>query len=92
MVETARTEELFEHPLHPYTQGLMKAVPKLTGEGIALGIQGRIPDYMTPPGGCRFNPRCPHVMPICREQRPPFFMTKGRHEVACFLYRENPDG
>jgi peptide/nickel transport system ATP-binding protein len=89
MVETARTEELFEHPLHPYTQGLMKAVPKLTGEGIARGISGRIPDYMNPPEGCRFNPRCPHVMPICRDQRPPFFMAKAEHQVACFLYKEN---
>jgi len=88
MVETARTEELFEKPLHPYTQGLLKAVPKLTGEGIAKGIPGRIPNYLNPPSGCRFNPRCPHVMPVCKIERPPFFTTEGIHQVACFLYKE----
>lgn len=88
MVETAQTEELFESPLHPYTRGLMKAIPKLTGEGIAEGISGRIPDYLNPPEGCRFNPRCPDVMPVCKEQRPPFFTKGDDHQVACFLYKE----
>lgn len=88
MVETAQTEDLFESPLHPYTRGLMKAVPKLTGEGIAKGISGRIPDYLNPPDGCRFNPRCPDVMPVCKKQRPPFFSTGNGHQVACFLYKE----
>lgn len=88
MVETTQTEELFESPLHPYTRGLMKAVPKLTGEGIAKGISGRIPDYLNPPEGCRFNPRCPDVMPVCKKQRPPFFTTGDDHQVACFLYKE----
>lgn len=88
MVETAPTEELFTHPLHPYTQGLMKAVPKLTGEGIAEGIPGRIPDYLNPPEGCRFHSRCTHAMPICKKTRPPFFHTGSSHETACFLYKE----
>lgn len=88
MVETAKTDELFRSPLHPYTQGLMKAVPKLTGEGIALGISGRIPDYRNPPSGCRFHPRCPHVMDICRKEQPPYFNAGDTHQVACFLYRE----
>jgi peptide/nickel transport system ATP-binding protein len=88
MVETACTDELFKSPLHPYTQGLMKAVPKLTGEGIALGISGRIPDYLKPPSGCRFHPRCPHTMDVCRKERPPYFNTGDTHQVACFLYRE----
>jgi peptide/nickel transport system ATP-binding protein len=88
MVETARTDELFESPLHPYTRGLMKAVPKLTGEGIALGIEGRIPDYLNPPPGCRFHPRCPHVMDVCREKRPPYFTVGKDHLVACYLYEE----
>ncbi len=88
MVETSQTEDLFESPLHPYTRGLMKAVPKLTGEGIAKGISGRIPDYLNPPDGCRFNPRCLDVMPVCKKQRPPFFSTGNGHQVACFLYKE----
>jgi peptide/nickel transport system ATP-binding protein len=89
MVETARTRELFANPLHPYTQGLMKAVPKLTGEGIAEGISGRIPEYLHPPSGCRFHPRCPHKMTICGEERPSFFKAQDDHEVACFLYNRN---
>ena len=88
MVETAQTRKLFSHPLHPYTQGLMKAVPKLTGEGIAEGIPGRIPDYLNPPSGCRFHPRCPHSMSICEKEQPTFFtVEEGKHEVACFLYK-----
>jgi len=88
MVETAQTRKLFADPLHPYTQGLMKAVPKLTGAGIAKGIPGRIPDYLDPPPGCRFHPRCPHVMPLCKKERPTFFNAGDDHQVACFLYKE----
>lgn len=88
MVEAARTKELFLNPLHPYTQGLMTAVPKLTGEGIAEGVPGRIPNYLHPPAGCRFHPRCPHVTPICKEERAPFFDVGSGHQVACFLYKE----
>jgi peptide/nickel transport system ATP-binding protein len=88
MVETAHTDDLFERPLHPYTQGLLKAVPKLTGEGIAKGIEGRIPDYLNPPKGCRFHPRCPKVMAMCRKERPDFFVRGNDHLVSCFLYKE----
>jgi peptide/nickel transport system ATP-binding protein len=87
MVETAGTRELFARPLHPYTRGLFKAMPKLTGEGIAEGITGRIPDYLRPPPGCRFHPRCPHAMDACRGEKPPFFEPEGGHRVACYLYR-----
>jgi peptide/nickel transport system ATP-binding protein len=88
MVETAPTEELFRQPLHPYTQGLMKAVPKLTGEGIAEGIEGRIPSYLDPPSGCRFHPRCPHRMDICSQEFPPYYATGTKQQVACYLYRD----
>jgi peptide/nickel transport system ATP-binding protein len=88
MVETARTGELFSKPLHPYTQGLLKAVPRLTGEGIAEGVTGRIPDYLAPPPGCRFHPRCPYRMDSCDKARPSFFEVGGDHQVACFLYKE----
>jgi peptide/nickel transport system ATP-binding protein len=89
MVEMAATDELFAKPLHPYTQGLMSAVPRLTGGGIADGIPGRIPDYLNPPPGCRFHPRCPHVMNICRQEKPHFYRVSDDHEVACFLYRDD---
>ncbi len=87
IVEEARTKDLFADPLHPYTKGLLKSVPKLTGEGISKGIRGRIPNYLNPPQGCRFHPRCDNTMPICRKERPPFFSAGDSHRVACFLYR-----
>ena len=87
IVEVAATKKLFANPLHPYTQGLISTVPRLTGGGIASGIQGRIPNYLTPPPGCRFHPRCPYVMDICRREKPPAYRVNDDHEVACFLYR-----
>lgn len=89
MVEAAPTRKLFAEPLHPYTQGLMDAVPRLTGGGIASGIPGRIPSYRDPPTGCRFHPRCPHVMDICHHEKPPGYLIGEDHEVACFLYGQN---
>lgn len=86
MVETAPTEKLFKQPLHPYTQGLISTVPRLTGGGVARGIPGRIPDYRNPPAGCRFHPRCPHVMDICRLSKPPSYEVEPGHSVACYLY------
>ncbi len=88
MVEVAATEELFAKPLHPYTHGLMDAVPRLTGGGVSDGIPGRIPSYLDPPPGCRFHPRCPRAMDICRQEKPSFYKLSDNHEVACFLYRD----
>jgi peptide/nickel transport system ATP-binding protein len=88
MVEVADTEELFANPLHPYTHGLMAAVPRLTGGGVSDGIPGRIPDYLNPPPGCRFHPRCERAMDICRQEKPSFYRVNTDHEVACFLYRD----
>jgi len=87
IVETARTPELFARPAHPYTQGLLQTVPRLTGGGIATGIPGRIPDYLDPPDGCRFHPRCPHAMDVCRQRKPPAFRIGDGHLAACFLYQ-----
>lgn len=86
MVEVAGTQELFANPSHPYTRGLMEAVPRLTGGGVSDGIPGRIPEYMRPPTGCRFHPRCPRAMDICRQKKPAFYALGDDHEVACFLY------
>jgi len=87
IVEEAETQELFARPLHPYTQALLRCVPKLTGEGIAKGIPGRIPDYFDPPSGCRFHPRCPYRMEVCSREKPRLYGTSS-HQVACFLYQE----
>lgn len=86
IVEVAKTRELFVHPVHPYSQGLFIATPKLSG-GIGEGIPGHIPDYMNPPIGCRFHPRCKYVMQICREKKPPIYKVSEDHEVACFLFQ-----
>lgn len=86
VAETARTENLFGDPKHPYTQGLIASVPRLTGGTIAEGIPGTVPDYTEVPSGCRFHPRCLHKMPVCSRQKPPLITLEGDHAVACYLY------
>jgi peptide/nickel transport system ATP-binding protein len=86
VVEEADTPELFVNTLHPYTRGLLEAVPKLTGEKFSSGIYGYIPDYFNVPAGCRFYPRCPRAMDICRDNRPRLTEAAPGHGVACFLY------
>ena len=92
IIEEALTTKLFANPLHPYTQGLMAAVPKLTGGGVSDGIPGRMPAYLDPPKGCRFHPRCPHVMDICQREKPPRYQVSDDHKVACFLHRDHAVG
>jgi len=87
IVEVACTKKLFSNPAHPYTRGLISTVPRLTGGGIASGIPGRIPDYLNPPSGCRFHPRCPSAMAICKTEKPPAYHLDEDHEVACFLFK-----
>jgi peptide/nickel transport system ATP-binding protein len=90
VVEEAPTADLFAHPKHPYTVGLLDCVPRLTGQEVAKGIPGTLPDYTAPPPGCRFHPRCPHAMPVCREARPPALpVADTRHRVACWLYEKD---
>jgi len=83
IVETAPSALVFANPLHPYTQGLMEAVPRLHGGGVSAGIYGSLPDYLNPPAGCRFAPRCPHVSDRCRLEKPKM-ADKGGHMTACF--------
>jgi peptide/nickel transport system ATP-binding protein len=86
IVETARTGAIFERPLHPYTRGLMNAVPSVRGPRRELvGIPGAPPDLARPPSGCRFNPRCPEVMPACLSHQPELYPV-GDAEVRCLLY------
>jgi peptide/nickel transport system ATP-binding protein len=86
IVESAPTRALFANPMFPYTRGLMQSVPRLSGGGVAEGIPGRIPNYLHPPSGCRFHPRCSHVMDICRQEKPPVYTVGEGHYVACHLY------
>ena len=86
MVEYARTTNIFENPHHPYTRGLLKAVPKIGRTDELQSIQGIVPDLVNPPSGCRFHPRCKHAMDICRKDFPPLVEIKSDHYVACYLY------
>ncbi|MCD6114504.1 MAG: ABC transporter ATP-binding protein [Thermoprotei archaeon] len=86
MVEEGITSEVLAKPLHPYTKGLVDSIPKLVGGGLH-GIEGGLIDYYNPPSGCRFHPRCPKAMSICRETRPKPFIVNGR-KVYCWLYGE----
>jgi len=85
VAETAPTDQLFSLPKHPYTQGLLASIPKLTGAELE-GIPGRIPDYVSPPQGCRFEPRCKWAMTPCATLQPKLRLVAERHEVACHLY------
>jgi peptide/nickel transport system ATP-binding protein len=90
IVETAHARELFENPLHPYTQGLMSSFPSLTGERVKLaGIPGSPPDLISPPSGCRFHPRCPKRMLLCDQSVPALAEARPDHWVACYLYPES---
>jgi peptide/nickel transport system ATP-binding protein len=88
VVESGGTCDVFQNPRHPYTVALMSCVPKLTGEGIAEGIPGRVPDYMAPPKGCRFSPRCPYAREICHTQKPPHVEISPKHWVSCYFADE----
>jgi peptide/nickel transport system ATP-binding protein len=85
VVELDATREVFDHPQHPYSQGLMDAFPSLLGEARQLtGIAGTPPALVDPPPGCLFAPRCAYVMDVCRTTRPDL-ITKGTRAVRCHL-------
>jgi peptide/nickel transport system ATP-binding protein len=87
IVELASARDLFDNPLHPYTQGLMSSFPSLTGERRRLtGIPGSPPDMLRPPTGCRFHPRCAQVKPMHTQVVPRLREVKPDHFVACHLY------
>lgn len=88
MVESAESRELIDAPAHPYTKLLLSAVPNphaglRTDQEIA---RGEIPSLVNPPAGCPFAPRCPHVMPECREAMPGVTHIGPRHWVRCYLH------
>ena len=84
LCEVADVGELFENPLHPYTVALLDAVPKFELEGELQSIEGNVPNLVTPPPGCRFHPRCPHAMDVCRKEFPEMKEIKKDHLVACY--------
>jgi len=85
IVEYASTDELFSDPIHPYTSGLLRSIPKLTEKvDRLLQIKGTVPNLITPPTGCRFHPRCEFATSICSEKRPPREEMKPDHWVECY--------
>jgi peptide/nickel transport system ATP-binding protein len=92
IVELAPARELFDNPLHPYTQGLMNSFPSLTGPKHKLsGIPGAPPDMVMPPSGCRFHPRCDRCKPMHTVVVPKLQEVKKDHWVACHLYEPDLD-
>ena len=88
IVESARTDRIFDHPHHPYSRGLIEAFPTVTGPRRRLvGIPGSPPDLSRPPSGCRFRPRCPAAMDICATQEPELYEVDGAL-VRCLLYTD----
>ncbi len=86
IVESAKADELFKRPKHPYTVALLRSVPRLTGGGVSQGIKGEMPDYLHPPQGCRFHPRCDYRRDICASKRPPATHIGDHCEVFCHLF------
>jgi len=84
VVEVGSTRQIFENPVHPYTQGLMKAIPLMDKDQDRLiGIEGSVPDLINPPTGCRFYPRCWRCEEKCRTAKPSYLTVTERHLVAC---------
>jgi len=87
VVELAPTVEIFNSPMHPYTEALISSVlipdPKEILKEIPL--KGEIPSPINPPKGCRFNTRCPHLRPECQKEKPELIPYKDGHLVACHL-------
>jgi peptide/nickel transport system ATP-binding protein len=91
VVEQAPTEAIFAEPLHPYTQALVRAAPRLTTHRKAVkpALTGDIPNAIERPPGCHFHPRCPMVMPVCRVREPALIQLPGGRSVTCHLH--DPD-
>ena len=89
VVEEASVEDLFARPRHPYTQGLIRSIPRIdmaaTHKVRLEAIGGTVPKLIDPAEGCRFADRCKHAMPACRTATPPLLEVKPGHKVACIL-------
>ena len=90
IVEYTETHELFHHPFHPYTVGLLNSVPVLgrKGKKVLVPIKGMVPTPTEVIPGCPFEPRCPRVMKVCGEQQPALLDIQPGHQAACWLYGE----
>lgn len=88
LVEIAKKEILFTNPKHPYSQFLIRSLPKIGDKKQKISAPGNPPSLANPPSGCRFHPRCPYVKDICKEYIPKFRNYDNSHQIACFLYSD----
>src|SRR5581483_5268736 len=87
LVEAAPSADLTDKPAHPYTQLLLSAAPDPDrAQPPSLTARGAPPSLLAPPSGCRFHPRCPHVMDVCRRKAPPSVALADGHVAACWLH------
>lgn len=92
VVETGSTEEIFNDPKHPYTEGLIKSMPKIGQDQERLyAIPGQVPDPSNMPKGCKFAARCPYAMDICREEEPALKREDNEREHRCWLLQEHSE-
>jgi peptide/nickel transport system ATP-binding protein len=93
LVEVGSIYDVFDRPLHPYTQGLLASVPniKLDEREVLFKMPGEPPNLTHPPSGCRFHPRCPQVMPICSRHEPALQEVADGRQVHCWLYQDHPE-
>lgn len=91
IVETGSVDQIYKNPFHPYTQGLLRSVPRLDMDKHKelIPIYGTPPNLHNPPQGCPFTARCPHAMRICQEKMPPDFTIETNHNAACWLKEKN---
>jgi len=88
IVESGPAEEVLSNPRHPYTQGLLEAVPRLEGSaGRLKGIPGTVPNPAHLPQGCKFNPRCPKCQDICKGEEPKDEAVSENHTVRCYFWK-----
>ncbi len=86
VVEVGETQKLYTDPQHPYTQGLLRAIPRPQARGSQMAaIPGSVPSNPGAIVGCAFAPRCPHAFERCFEERPGMYTVEGQHRSACFL-------
>jgi peptide/nickel transport system ATP-binding protein len=84
IVETGRNEDIFNHPAHPYTEGLLSIIPRIGSRTKPSGmLKGGIADASNLPSGCYFHPRCPYVQDICKTEYPVLRETGNEHQAAC---------
>jgi peptide/nickel transport system ATP-binding protein/oligopeptide transport system ATP-binding protein len=89
VIEEAPVARVFDHPIHPYTRGLLECVPSITEDRARLiAIPGTLPDPARRPPGCRYSVRCRYAQPSCSDALPPLILEEADHWAACLRAKE----